>query len=105
MYLLGAAAPWVALGDVVGFRFIPFRATYAPDVPYSSPDSRFGAPNRLTLYVAQNSPGAAAEFYRRHPEFLSPQGGIARIRIFRLALRVGGKCLDVRTQSGAAAVG
>lgn len=95
---------WASFGAVTVFRWLPHGATYDPASPWYSPESRFGSANRVTLYVAENSTGAMAEFYRRNPEFLQMQDAV-RVRLFQIELLVAGLCLDLRTEERAQAAG
>jgi len=100
-------APWVTLGRIRCYRYIPYAAPYSPQAPYEGGSGRFCHLGhlRLTIYVAENAEGATCEFYRRRPEFLPFQGEIARIRLFEMEMLVSHVCLDVREPAGATQVG
>jgi hypothetical protein len=81
------------------------NATWPPDEAFASGTGRFDLPGVPTLYLAETQEAAAAEFYRRHPEFLAGQGTIAQIRIYEVDVEVNGPVLDLSTPAKAAAAG
>jgi hypothetical protein len=102
--LLPAGAELVDLGRVRLFRYLPLQAFYPPDAPFSGGRGRFDA-GRATLYLAATAEGAAAEFYRRNPEFLADQAAVERFHLFAVDLDVRGPVLDVRSPGQATAAG
>lgn len=102
--MLDDSSPWVTFGALRAYRYVRFRSPWPPDAEYNDSSGRFNNGIRFTLYVADDVMGATAEFYRRNPEFLDDQS-IADIRVFALDLVIPGRCLDVRTQAYAHAVG
>jgi hypothetical protein len=85
------------------YRFIPASAVYSPTSGHPG-SGRFDNGTRLTLYVSSDAEGAAAEFFRRHPELLPLQGAVS-LRVFEMELTTHTPLLDVRTEAGATAAG
>lgn len=81
-------------GSLVTYKWQDAAATYPPDSPWFSL-SRFGGGSHKTLYVAETSEGAVAEFLRRHPELIDFQDDL-RIVLYELRLQVDGGCVDLR---------
>jgi hypothetical protein len=104
LVLTNSAVQWWNPGRIVLYRQLPHSAFWSPVSPYPSDAGRFDNGKRLNLYTAGQPEGAVAEYFRRRPELLAYQDR-SRIRVFRVTLEFTKPCLDVRTETGAAAAG
>lgn len=77
---------------------------YSPDAPNPNSVGRFGTGDWPTLYLAESSTAAMAEFFRVNPSLLSVQAGV-KVTIFEIEIEVCGRLLDVRNASDAIAAG
>ncbi len=98
-----ALGNWLVPGIALFYKWMPANSNYPPASPWNSP-GRFGDTTHKTLYLAESSEGAIAEYLRRHPEFLDLQDFLV-IQIFEIEISVNQICLDVRTESDAISCG
>ncbi|BBH17538.1 hypothetical protein Back2_18250 [Nocardioides baekrokdamisoli] len=77
---------------------------YSPAAPNPYSVGRFGAGGWPTLYLAESSAAAMAEFFRINPSLLSVQGGV-KVTVFEIEIEVWGRLVDVRSTADAFAAG
>lgn len=87
---------WKTPGRGRYFRYLAEDVVRRPDSPWHG-EGRFDNGIRYTLYLAETPEGAAAEYYRRHPEFLGLQDYV-KIRVYQLDMELPEPHLDVRTR-------
>lgn len=93
-------AQWLPEASYQLYRYIRAGAEYEPDAPFASRGGRFDNGVRPTLYLAHTPEGALAEFFKRNPELLKYQDGL-RLEMYEVSVRIGARCLDVRSEEAA----
>lgn len=94
---------WHHADSAIYYRFLPEAATYGPADPWPG-SGRFDVDSTPTLYVAETSEGAVAEYYRRHPELLQVQASV-KLNVFEVEIACSCEGTDVRMEEQARKVG
>lgn len=90
-------------GRIIGYKWLSKDAGYSPCSPYPS-IARFGDGTIRTIYVAETTRGAMAEFFRRAPELIDFQDDL-QIVLHELDVDITGECLDVLEAASRGTVG
>lgn len=94
---------WHPVGETTLYRLVPADAEYDPASEWPG-DGRFDLPGVPTLYMSRSPEGAAAEYFRRHPELLNFKGRL-KLRLFLIRFNGLHDGADVHDERRAANVG